>query len=214
MKRFRWEGAMDFTTSLVVAFILFLIYAILRTGIRIGVKRAITNIVDGFLLNEEMLAEVKEQTAKLATKIKNHDSWYNLFGSEFNFSLKEHVKENRTKDIRQGMHELSSQTGQLLEARISAKEDHEADVRMDRRALEDVAWLADYGFRVWIARNENEFRFGERLNKESAEKMKDELESFERKIAIDRWAVETEEEKEMRFNASLNRMQLMWEAYG
>jgi hypothetical protein len=205
---------MDLTIGAAVAvgaFILLLTYALLRIGVRIGVQRAIKNVVDGFFVQEEVLSEVEERVVELAAKIKNHDCWYCLFGSET--IVKAIGKENRTREIGSALYSLSNLTGQLQEASMRGKDDHEADVRTDRAALRDVAWLADYGFRVWIAPNDNNFRVGERLDRSVAERMANELEVFERRIEIDRWTEETEEEKEMRFSGSENRMKLIWEAY-
>ncbi len=93
-------------TAIVAIGVLLAIYGILRIGIRIGVKRAVKNVVVGFLIKAQ-LSEVTHEGRELVAEIADHDSWYNLFGPEF--SLKERRKENRTKDIGGTLWELSFQ---------------------------------------------------------------------------------------------------------
>jgi hypothetical protein len=89
----------------------------------------------------------------------------------------------------------------------------ESSITMNRKELEDVAWLADAGFQVWISPGGVPFRNGERLTYEKAEALANVLGTFERKIAFG-FMRETEDEKERRFTTSLNRMQRYWRAYG
>jgi hypothetical protein len=89
----------------------------------------------------------------------------------------------------------------------------ESSITMNRKELEDVAWLADAGFQVWISPGEVPFRHGESLTYEKAEALANVLGTFERKIALG-FTRETEDEKEGRFTTSLNRMQRVWKAYG
>lgn len=164
---------MDFITVVVVMFglfVLFLIYGILRVGIRIGVESAIGNIVGGFLFEFSNDKELVEQMRELKVAIKNNANWYGLVIDEDRYAT--------TRKIGSALFHLGVDEGALHQTKITTKKENEADVRMDRKALNDVAWLADYGFRVWIAGNENEFRIGERLNKDVAETMMNELETF------------------------------------
>jgi hypothetical protein len=48
-------------------------------------------------------------------------------------------------------------------------EDGKSQVIMKRTELEDVAWLADYGLRVWIAPGDAPLRCGEKLTYEKAQ---------------------------------------------
>jgi hypothetical protein len=85
---------------------------------------------------------------------------------------------------------------------------------MSRDDLNSIAWLADYGLRVWTMPRDNGIRSGERLSKERADKMTSALDTFERRIAP--LLSETEEEKqrdEYRFFSSEDRMKRMWEYY-
>jgi hypothetical protein len=84
-------------------------------------------------------------------------------------------------------------------------------IRMNRKDLESIAWLADYGFRVWTMPHDNGVRRGERLPKDRAQQMSDALASFERKLVP--WPSETENEKERRFGSYEDRMKRMWEYY-
>ncbi len=89
----------------------------------------------------------------------------------------------------------------------------ESSITMNRKELEDVAWLADTGLRIWISPADQPLRYGERLTYEKAEALANVLGTFERKIAFG-FTRESEDEKERRFTSSLNRMQRVWGAYG
>jgi len=89
----------------------------------------------------------------------------------------------------------------------------ESSITMNRKELEDVAWLADTGLRIWISPADQPLRYGERLTYEKAEALANVLGTFERKIAFG-FTRESEDEKERRFTSSLNRLQRVWGAYG
>jgi len=188
-----------------VLFIFFLIWGLLRIGMRIGVKRAIENIVQGFLSEEKTLAEAPQEANKLQLILKNHDYWYSLFGS-----FKEFDKEYYTKRLGVALHEISNLSGQDIGIRAqrlwAGKADHEANIRMDRKALNDVARLAN-GFLAWINQSEEAT---DRLTKDEALKMARELEEFEGHITR---GDEMEEEKRLRYERSFNRERRLWDLY-
>jgi hypothetical protein len=95
---------MGLTTIVTMGAVLLAIYGILRIGISIGVKRATKNVVVGFLM-EAQLSQVTHEGRELVVGLADHDSWYNLFGSEF--SLEERRKENRTREIGGTLWELT-----------------------------------------------------------------------------------------------------------
>jgi hypothetical protein len=74
------ERAMGFTAVVAIGSISLAIYGILRIGIRIGVKRAIKNVVVGFLIKAQ-LSQVTHEGRELVAEIADHDPWYNLFGT-------------------------------------------------------------------------------------------------------------------------------------
>ena len=206
---------MDFGTLTIVAILGLLfalpIYGLLRVGIAIGAKRAADDIVQGFFLAGIIdFAELSaEQKSKLALASRDH--WHTLLR---NTNQADWNRTQKTKRIGDALAGVAFDAGSESQARMLEKKDDEAEVRMERGSMRYVAWLADYGFRVWTSHNDNSIRFGERLTKEQAEKAAKILETFERRIEIDRWATESEEEKDRRFTTSNNRMQSVWEAYG
>jgi hypothetical protein len=83
-------------------------------------------------------------------------------------------------------------------------------VTMKYADLETIAWLADWGLRLWIF--DNYTRNHDRLEKNKAEEFTAILDNFERKI-VPNLLLEDEDSKERRFNSYENRMKNMWEAY-
>jgi hypothetical protein len=204
---------MDYTAPIVVPIILLFvflpIYGALRIGVRVGAKRSIKNIVDGYYieLDKETLSELSQQVGELQSALKEHNGWYDLLGTDFDI-------ERKTKNIGSALWYLGIEAGELFHEKRTAKKQQEVDIRMDREALKHIAWLADYGHRVWTDPNTNQVRLSmERLTKDRAERMATELDTFERRIAVDDWPNEAGEDKEMRFNVAFNRQQRMWEAY-
>jgi hypothetical protein len=102
--------------------------------------------------------------------------------------------------------------GAEMQSEMDAPAPDEAIVRMRRRDLEDVAWLADYGLRVWTAPRDNIVRSSERLEKERAQQMSSILDAFERKVAPP--LSKTAEERDDRFSSHEDRMKRIWEYYG
>lgn len=85
-------------------------------------------------------------------------------------------------------------------------------VAMSHDDLMTIAWLADYGFRVWIEPGENQFRRGERFAQGRAELLADLLDHFDRKI-VPNLLADTEQDKERRFVSHENRMKSIWDCY-
>jgi hypothetical protein len=204
---------MDLGTLIVVAVVLLVvslpIYGVLRIGIRIGARRSIRNIVDGYYieLDKETLSELSQDVGELRLALKEHNSWYDLLGSNFDI-------ESKTKKIGSALWYLGIAAGEVFHRKKTVKKQNEADIRMDREDLENIAWLADYGHRVWISPHQNQCRgSAERLTKDRAERMATALERFERLIAVSDWPNETGDDKEIRFNVTVNRQQRMWDAY-
>ena len=103
--------------------------------------------------------------------------------------------------------------GMAAQSRMTEPKPDESSVTMKRQDLEDIAWMADTGLRVWIASGDQPFRYGDRLNYEKAEALANVIETFERRI-VPNLLGEPEDEKERRFTTSENRMHGVWRAYG
>ena len=101
--------------------------------------------------------------------------------------------------------------GWTAQARFSEPKPEEASVVMKREELHDIAWLADYGLRVWTSPGNPSFRSGERLTYEKAQGLADVLDTFERRI-VD-LVREPEDEKERRFETANDRMTRIFLAY-
>jgi len=117
------------------------------------------------------------------------------------------------QQIANKLHFAAWNEGMAEGGRFRQPQTEESQVTMNRTELEDVAWLADTGLRVWISPADQPLRYGERLSYEKAGALANVLGTFERKIALG-FTRETEDDKERRFTISLNRTQRVWSAYG
>jgi hypothetical protein len=165
-----------------------------KLGYRMGAKRAAAEIADFF--RHEITSsdnDLKSIPALLARPSMLTDGSLSQIANKLHFA--------------------AWNEGVAADARFREPKTGESSITMNRTELEDVAWLADAGFRVWISPGEVPFRDGERLTYEKAEALANVLGTFERKIAIGSTR-ETEDEKERRFTTSLKRMQRFWRAYG
>jgi len=164
-----------------------------KVGYRMGTERAATEIADFF-----------------CHKITSSDN--DLKSIPALLARRSMLTDGALREIANKLHFAAWNQGMADEARLSEPEAEESQVTMKRTQLEDVAWLADYGLRVWTAPGDVPLRCGERLTYEKAEALANILETFERKIAPG-LTRETDEEKKRRFTTSLNRMQRVWLAY-
>ena len=165
-----------------------------KLGYRMGAKRGAAEIADFF--RHEIKSsdnEVKSIPSLLARRSMLTDGTLRQIANKLYFAA-----------WNEGMAE---------EGRFRQPKTEESQVTMNRTELEDVAWLADTGLRVWISSADQPLRYGERLTYEKAQALANVLGTFERKIALG-FTRETEDEKERRFTMSLNRMQRVWSAYG
>ena len=78
--------------------------------------------------------------------------------------------------------------------------------------LKTIAWLADYGFRVWTTPSDTPLRIGEQVSYSTAESFASLVDAFDRKI-VPNLLTESEDDKERRFSAHENRFQTIWESY-
>jgi hypothetical protein len=111
------------------------------------------------------------------------------------------------REIADKLHFAAWNEGSETESRINAPKADESSVTMPSKDLSSVAWLADLGFRNWIA------NIGERPTYEEAERLASVLDIFDRRI-VPKLLAEPPDEKESRFNTSENRMHRVWRAYG
>lgn len=115
--------------------------------------------------------------------------------------------------IAQKLYLAAVNDGAALQADLNAPKADETTLTMRTAELEDVAWLADSGLRVWISLCEEPTRRGERLKYGRAEALGKLLDTFERRIVPDLLA-EAEDARDRRFGAYENRMFEVWAAYG
>ena len=166
-----------------------------RVGYRMGAKRAAAEIADFF--RHEITSsdnDLKSVPALLARRSM--------------------LTDGSLRQIANKLHFAAWNEGMAAAARfIREPKTEESSITMNRKELEDVAWLADTGLRIWISPADQPLRYGERLTYEKAEALANVLGTFERKIAFG-FTRESEDEKERRFTSSLNRLQRVWGAYG
>jgi hypothetical protein len=151
-----------------------------RMGASMGAKRAATEIADVF--RREIPSDdndLKSVPALLADR--------SLLAGE------------GLLQIAKRLHFAAFNDGMTEQARISEPKQEESLVVMKTTELEDIARLANIGFRKEL------FRSGERMTRKRAEDLHFMLDEFERCIAPSLLR-ETEEEKERRFRSSHNRL--------
>ena len=160
-----------------------------KVGHRLGAKRAMREIVRVFqreiVSNDDELKSVAECL---------------------------HRSRDVTK-IAQTLLGAAMREGEMIQANISKPKSNETYLVMKAKDLQDVVWLADTGLQTWTADGKVPFRIGEKLPYEQAEHLVSVLDTFERR-AVPALLLETELDKEMRFNNSESRMVRVWNAYG
>jgi hypothetical protein len=103
--------------------------------------------------------------------------------------------------------------GEMIQANISAPKPDETCLVMKTKDLQHVVSLADVGLCTWTAEGEFPFRAGDKLSYEQAEYLVSVLDTFERRVVRD-LRLETELDKQKRFNNCESRMVRVWNAYG
>ena len=160
-----------------------------KVGHRLGAKRAMREIVRVFqreiVSNDDELKSVAECL---------------------------HRSRDVTK-IAQTLLGAAMREGEMIQANISKPKSNETCLVMKAKDLQDVVWLADTGLQTWTADGKVPFRIGEKLPYEQAEHLVSVLDTFERR-AVPALLLETELDKEMRFNNSESRVVRVWNAYG
>jgi hypothetical protein len=117
----------------------------------------------------------------------------------------------RMREIGSALADVAEMYGFAGGRECDAPKDGELSVIMKKEDLSRIAWLADYGLRVWVHPSNNHFRCGDRLTKNEAQKLSNLLDDFDRKTCDP--FNETEIERDMRFASWENRMKQMWENY-
>ncbi len=187
-----------FTTLSVVA------WGLVRVGIWIGGSKSSKYIVDGFIRTLDLKPD-SELLKELNRELKGHRPWYPILADDYYCG-------RRSFAVGEAFADAGFSQGFESHGVRAAPKPEEAAVTMKRDELSDIAWLADYGLRVWTSPSSDEIRVGERLRKNRAEKLAELLDKFERNAAD--LFLETEDEREMRFSHYENRMKRMWENYG
>ena len=165
-----------------------------KVGYRMGAKRVAAAITDFF-----------------RHQIKSSDN--DLKSIPALLARRSMLADGTLRQIANKLHFAAWNEGMAEGGRFRQPQTEESQVTMNRTELEDVAWLADTGLRVWISPADQPLRYGERLSYEKAGALANVLGTFERKIALG-FTRETEDDKERRFTISLNRTQRVWSAYG
>ena len=186
--------ALVLTTALVLTG--FVAWGMIGIGIRIGGLKASRYIVQAFTRDLDLKDSLNEME-RINMCLKEGLPWY--------------FWEERVSTLGGLLLSIGISKGAAQIKKASAPKPYEANITMNRQELSDIAWLADYGLRVWTMPRDNYVRHGERLSKDRAEQMSSALDSFERKLAP--WPSETEDEKERRFGNYEERMKRMWEYY-
>jgi hypothetical protein len=129
-------------------------------------------------------------------------------------SVAEHLHRSRdVNKIAQTLLGAAMREGEMIQANISKPKSNETCLVMKTKDLQYVVWLADTGLRTWSADGKVPFRTGDKLSFEQAEHLVSVLDTFERRV-VPNLLLETELDKETRFNNCESRMVRVWNAYG
>ena len=198
-------GTFIFLTILILSLA---VWGLIQIGIRIGGVRAARHIAEGLIAHLNLkLGEVNREgvsTNEIATRLAvlhRIDLFFEGVG----------VREIRMREIGSALADVAEMHGFAGGRECDAPKAGELSVIMKKEDLSDIAWLADYGLRVWINPSNDYFRGGDRLTKDEAQKLSNLLDDFDRKT-YDPFN-ETEIERDMRFESWENRMKQMWENY-
>ena len=176
------------------------IYWLARFCIRAGAKRAMNDIVRGF---REVVPPI---TGELQLFVER-DLDQSIKDCSFSYPLDWRLSEAQANvtAIGRTLGEIGSYSGQLLEQEMRRPKKDEAEVRMKREDLEQIAWLADQGYRLHIDPCYEGLRSGERFSKEEAQLAARRLDDFDRDLVED-LLLEAPEDKEWRFTRYENRI--------
>ena len=128
-------------------------------------------------------------------------------------SVAQHLHRSRdVAKIAQTLLGAAMREGEMIQANISKPQSNETCLVMKTKDLQALVSLADTGLLTWTADGNVPFRAGDKLSYEQAEHLVSVLDTFERRIVPD-LRLETELDKEMRFNNSESRMARVWNIY-
>jgi hypothetical protein len=113
-------------------------WGLIRIGVRVGAARASRYIVGGFAeaLGLKSTAKEMEETSRCLSVQR---PWLSVVGFQ-----ESHERFLRSAAIGEAL----AQVGLAAGAETHAPKAGESEVRMNRKDLENIAWLADYGLRV------------------------------------------------------------------
>lgn len=183
----------------------FFAWGLIRIGVQIGGSKMARYIVEGFIRTLDLKSD-SEEINEINLRLKDLGWWYDIRG------VANYICEIRSSAIGEALAKAGLSQGAEFQRVWDAPKTGEAAVTMNRQELYDIAWLADYGLRVWTMSSKNKIRVGDRLPRERAEILSDLLDRFERKVAD--LLTESENDREMRFTNHEDRMKRMWENYG
>ncbi len=113
----------------------------IAVGVRMGASKAAKKIVDGFLRNPDLTCS-PDQVGAIG-RLRSRRNWDELGETLVRVGLQAgHVQ------------------GAEFQSAWDAPKPEEVRIDMSRSDLADVAWLADYGLRVWTMPYENRVRVG------------------------------------------------------
>jgi len=174
-------GTLIFLTIFFLTILSLALWGLIQIGIRIGGVRAARHIAEGLIahLNLKPLGEVNREgisTNEIATRLAvlhRKDLFFEDAG----------VREIRMREIGSALADVAEMHGFAGGRECDAPKTGELSVIMKKEDLSHIAWLADYGLRVWVHPSNNHFRCGDRLTKDEAQKLSNLLDDFDRKKA-------------------------------
>jgi hypothetical protein len=195
---------MDIMVLSLIAVAVLAAWFLYMIGFRNGQSDASRFIVEGFSFQ----VDPKSHSAKFK-EINECLGGVNSLKASSGWAL----RELRSIDLGRALAKAATSHGIEIQQEWAAPKPGEISVTMRQQELDDIAWLADYGLRVWTKRGDHTIRYGDRLPRERAEGLSKLLDKFEDQAAS--WGLsETQGHKEGRFNSYEDRMKRIWEEYG
>jgi hypothetical protein len=202
-------GTLMFLTILFLIILSLTVWGLIQIGIRIGGVRAARHIAEGLIAHLDLKPQSEGGGEEIGTDkilaeltvLRRRDIFFEGLG----------VREMRMQEFGYALADAAEMHGFAGGREWNAPKAGELSVIMKKEDLSHIAWLADYGLRVWIAPSNDYFRCGDRLTKDRAQELSDLLDEFDQKTCD--LLNETKIERDMRFASWENRMKQMWENY-
>jgi len=180
MGGFQKTGTLIFLTILVLTILSLAVWGLIQIGIRIGSVKTATDIAKGLITHLDLKPRSEGSGEEIGT-----DEIFTEFTElpRHRYLMKDTIgREIIMEGIGRALADAADSHGFAAGREWNAPKAGECQVIMKREDLSRIAWLADYGLRVWTDPSNDYFRCGEKLTKDEAETASTLLDDFDQKI--------------------------------